>query len=280
MQESDKKINVLFLCTGNSCRSQMAEGWTRAIHGDTIEAHSAGVETHGLNPSAVKVMREAGVDISGHTSQHIDEFKDVDLDVVVTVCGHAHESCPVFAGKTRVVHVGFDDPPKLAADVEGEEAKLECYRNVRDDIRSYVLNFLEGLVLESMATSLKIYDPALCCSSGVCGPSVDDKMVALAGFLKGLDDSQVKVERYNLAQQPAAYVDNPAVAATLKDKDKGTDALPLFYVDDELVWSGSYPSVDKLAELLNMDATGSEESGSCCGSGGGCGGGEGEGCCA
>jgi arsenate reductase len=277
MQESDKKISVLFLCTGNSCRSQMAEGWTRAIHGDTIEAHSAGVETHGLNPSAVKVMAEAGVDISGHTSQHIDEFKDIDLDVVVTVCGHAHENCPVFPGKTRVVHVGFDDPPKMAAEVETEEEKLECYRNVRDDIRSYVLNLLDGLVSESKTTSLKIYDPALCCSSGVCGPSVDDKMVALAGFLKGLETSQVKVERYNLAQQPAAYVENQDVAVTLKDK--GTDALPLFYVDGELVWSGSYPPVDKLAGLLNMDVTGSEESGSCCGSGGGCGSGSGGGCC-
>lgn len=277
MQKSDQKIKVLFLCTGNSCRSQMAEGWTRAIHGDAIEAYSAGVETHGLNPSAVKVMAEAGVDISGHTSQHIDEFKDVDLDVVVTVCGHAHENCPVFPGKTRVVHVGFDDPPKLAADVEGEEAKLECYRHVRDDIRSYVLNLLEGLVAESVTTSLKIYDPALCCSSGVCGPSVDDKLVALAGFLKGLETSQVEVERYNLAQQPAAYVDNPAVAATLKDK--GTDALPLFYVEDELVWSGSYPTVEKLAELLNIDASASSDAGSCCGSGGGCGSGSGGGCC-
>jgi arsenate reductase len=276
MQESDQKIKVLFLCTGNSCRSQMAEGWTRAIHGDAIEAYSAGVETHGLNPSAVKVMAEAGVDISGHTSQHIDEFKDVGLDMVVTVCAHAHESCPVFPGKTRVVHAGFDDPPKMAAEVEGEEEKLECYRTVRDEIRSYVLNLLAGLVLESVATTVKIYDPALCCSSGVCGPSVDDRLVALSGFLKGLDTSQFKVERYNLAQQPGAYVDNQDVAATLKDK--GTDALPLFYVDDELVWSGSYPSVDKLAELLNMDASASSDSGSCCGSSGGCGSGSG-GCC-
>ena len=277
MQKSDKKISVLFLCTGNSCRSQMAEGWTRAIHGDAIEVHSAGVETHCLNPSAVKVMAEAGVDISGHTSQHIDECKDVDLDVVVTVCGHAHESCPVFPGKTRVVHVGFDDPPRMAAEVEGEEEKLECYRTVRDEIKSYVINLLGGLVQESLVATLKIYDPALCCSSGVCGPSVDDKLVVLAGFLKGLDASEVKVERYNLAQQPAAYVDNPAVAATLKDR--GTDALPLFYVDDELVWSGSYPSVEKLAELLNMDASASSDSGSCCGSGGGCGSGNSGGCC-
>ena len=274
MQKSDQKIKVLFLCTGNSCRSQMAEGWTRAIHGDMIEAYSAGVETHGLNPLAVKVMAEAGLDISGHTSQHIDEFKDVDLDVVVTVCAHAHESCPVFSGNTRVVHVGFEDPPRMAAEVEGEEAKLACYRNVRDDIKSYVVNFLENLVLESLATTLKIYDPALCCSSGVCGPSVDDKLVALSGFLKGLDTAKFKVERYNLAQQPAAYVDNQDVAATLKDK--GTDALPLFYVDDEQVWSGSYPPVEKLAELLNIEPAGSSDSGSCCGSGGGCGGG---GCC-
>ncbi|MCF7975799.1 MAG: arsenite efflux transporter metallochaperone ArsD [Phycisphaerae bacterium] len=278
MQKSDKKIKVLFLCTGNSCRSQMAEGWTRFLHDDIIEAYSAGVETHGLNQIAVKVMAEAGVDISGYRSKHIDEFKDVDLDVVVTVCGHAHEHCPVFPGRTRVVHVGFEDPPRLAAEVDGEEEKLECYRAVRDEIKSYVLNFLEGLVLESVAATLKIYDPALCCSSGVCGPSVDDRLVALAGFLKGLDASQFKVERYNLAQQPAAYVDNKAVAATLKDK--GTDALPLFYVDDELVWSGSYPPVEKLAELLNIDAVESSDSGSCCGNGGACGGGgDGGGCC-
>jgi arsenate reductase len=271
MQESDQKIKVLFLCTGNSCRSQMAEGWTRAIHGDAIEAYSAGVETHGLNPSAVKVMAEAGVDISGHTSQHIDEFKDVGLDMVVTVCAHAHESCPVFPGKTRVVHVGFDDPPKMAAEVEGEEEKLECYRAVRDEIKSYVLTFLEGLVLESVATTLKIYDAVLCCSSDVCEPSADDPLAALSGFLRSLDTSKFKVQRYDLAQQPGAYVDDAAVAAKLKDK--GTGALPLFYVNDELVWSGSYPSVEKLAELLHTEATGSS---SCCGSGGGCGGG---GCC-
>jgi arsenate reductase len=119
----------------------MAEGWTRFLKGDAIEAHSAGIETHRLNPNAVKVMREAGVDISAHKSQHIDEFKDVKLDYVVTVCGHANESCPVFAGNTKVVHVGFDDPPKLAEQIEGEQGKLDCYRRVRDEIRVFV----EGL---------------------------------------------------------------------------------------------------------------------------------------
>jgi arsenate reductase (thioredoxin) len=143
---TDKKLRVLFLCTGNSCRSQMAQGWARSLKGDCIEAFSAGVETHGLNPNAVKVMAEAGVDISGHTSQHIDEFKDVALDVVVTVCGHAHESCPVFPGSTRVVHVGFDDPPKLAAGAATEEEALQHYRGVRDDIRRFIETLPESVI--------------------------------------------------------------------------------------------------------------------------------------
>ena len=133
-----KKIKLLYLCTGNSCRSQMAEGWTRELRGDEIEVYSAGIETHGLNPNAVKVMAEVGVDISSHKSQHIGEFKDVGLDYVITVCGHAHETCPFFPMGCEVVHVGFDDPPKMAKEVEGEEEKLECYRRVRDQIKEFV----------------------------------------------------------------------------------------------------------------------------------------------
>ncbi len=138
MQKADGKIAVLFLCTGNSCRSQMAEGWTRHLRGDRIAAYSAGIETHGLNPSAVKVMGEAGVDISMHQSQRLDAFKDINFDYVVTVCGHAHENCPVFPGKTKRVHVGFDDPPKLAAALDDPARKLNCYRRVRDQIKAYV----------------------------------------------------------------------------------------------------------------------------------------------
>jgi len=138
-------MNLLYLCTGNSCRSQMAEGWTRHLKGDSINAYSAGVETHGLNPNAVKVMAEAGVDITGHKSQHIDEFKDVKLDVIVTVCNHAHETCPWFPADCKVIHHGFDDPPRiareLAANGAGEEEQLDAYRRVRDDIRQFV----EGL---------------------------------------------------------------------------------------------------------------------------------------
>lgn len=140
-----KKIKVLFLCTGNSCRSQMAEGWARHLKGDVIETCSAGITTHGLNPNAVKVMAEAGVDISGHRSQCVDEFLTSGIDYVVTVCDHASETCPIFSGSAAVVHAGFDDPPKLAEDVEGEEDKLDCYRRVRDEIRAFVETFPQGL---------------------------------------------------------------------------------------------------------------------------------------
>ena len=139
------KLKVLFLCTGNSCRSQMAEGWTRHLKGDCIEPYSAGIETHGLNPHAVQVMAEAGVDISGHKSQHIDEFKDIQLDYVVTICGHANEHCPIFPGKTQVMHVGFDDPPKLAEEAKNEKEALDCYRRVRDEIKHFVQSLPEPL---------------------------------------------------------------------------------------------------------------------------------------
>lgn len=136
------KIKILMLCTGNSCRSQMAEGWTRALKGDVIDVYSAGIETHGLNPNAVKVMAEAGVDISNHTSKNVNTLFAVPLDYVVTVCGHADETCPSFPGKVRKVHVGFDDPPKLAKEIAARggsaEEQLDAYRRVRDEIRKWV----------------------------------------------------------------------------------------------------------------------------------------------
>jgi len=133
-----KKLKVLFLCTGNSCRSQMAEGWAGKLKSDVIEPYSAGIETHGLNPYAVKVMAEAGVDISGQYSKHVDELKNIEFDYVVTVCGHAHDNCPLFTGKAKVIHVGFDDPPKLAKDAKTEEEVLNCYRRVRDEIHKFI----------------------------------------------------------------------------------------------------------------------------------------------
>lgn len=133
-----QKLTVLFLCTGNSCRSQMAEGLCRAIKGDQIEPFSAGIETHGLNPNAVKVMAEIGIDISNHTSKTADDLSGQEFDYVVTVCGHANETCPYFPAKTAVIHQGFDDPPKLAANAKTEEEALTHYRRVRDEIKAYI----------------------------------------------------------------------------------------------------------------------------------------------
>lgn len=132
------KKKILFLCTGNSCRSQMAEGWARHLLADRVEAYSAGVATHGLNPHAVQVMAEAGVDISGHRSKHVDELRDVEFDCVVTVCDNARESCPLFHGRAQVTHHSFDDPPRLAREAKSEEEALGHYRRVRDEIRRFV----------------------------------------------------------------------------------------------------------------------------------------------
>ena len=140
-----KKLKILFLCTGNSCRSQMAEGWARHLKGDYIDAYSAGIETRGLNPLAVKVMAEAGVDISGYRSKNVADLADVPFDYVVTVCGHAQENCPIFPGKANVLHVGFDDPPRLAKTAKTEVAALSHYRRVRDEIKDFVMRLPESL---------------------------------------------------------------------------------------------------------------------------------------
>jgi arsenate reductase len=137
--------SVLFLCTGNSCRSQMAEGFCRALRGDLIEASSAGTEKHGLNPLAVRVMQEAGVDISGQRSKTVEDLGDRMFDWVVTVCSGAAEACPYFPALKGLVHRGFDDPPKLAEGAATEEEALVHYRRVRDEIRDYVLTLPESL---------------------------------------------------------------------------------------------------------------------------------------
>jgi arsenate reductase len=134
----DTRLKILFLCTGNSCRSQMAEGWARRLKGDAMDIWSAGIETHGLNPLAVRVMAEAGVDISRHRPKHVREVMDIPFDYVITVCDSANESCPIFPGKAKRFHVGFDDPPKLAKEAKTEEESLVHYRRVRDEIRQLV----------------------------------------------------------------------------------------------------------------------------------------------
>ncbi len=141
----EQRQSILFLCTGNSCRSQMAEGWAKSLLGERYAIYSAGIEAHGLNPNAVRVMQEAGVDISGQKSQRLEELAEVELDLVVTVCGHADENCPVLPVKCRKLHVPFDDPPALARGTASEEESLECYRRVRDEIHEFVQRLPEVL---------------------------------------------------------------------------------------------------------------------------------------
>ena len=141
MPPADRRPRVLFLCTGNSCRSQMAEGFARALHASSIDACSAGTNPHGLNPLAIRAMREAGVDIAAHTSKRPEDL-GVTFDVVFTVCDAAHESCPVLPG-ARIVHAGFDDPPRLARDAKSDEEALVHYRRVRDEIRAFMTDLPE-----------------------------------------------------------------------------------------------------------------------------------------
>ena len=136
------KKNILFLCTGNSCRSQMAEGWGKNLKGDSYNFYSAGIKKHGLNPKAAQVMREIGIDISEHTSNTIDELSQIKMDYIITVCSDADKNCPHFIGG-KVIHVGFDDPPTLTKDFDDEEKTLNVYRRVRDEIKKMVLDIDE-----------------------------------------------------------------------------------------------------------------------------------------
>lgn len=138
-------LNILFLCTGNSCRSQMAEALAHSIY-PQHKFYSAGIETHGMNPYAVKIIEELGLDMSGHTSKHVDTLKDINFDVVITVCDNANESCPIFMGKTLKLHHSFQDPPKLASNLTDEDKKLDVYRQVRDEIRTYLVDELPDLM--------------------------------------------------------------------------------------------------------------------------------------
>ena len=137
-------MKILFLCTGNSCRSQMAEGWGEKLLAGKADVFSAGTKPGSVDPRAIKVMAEAGVDISGHRSKHASEFKDIAFDLVVTVCDKARESCPVWFGKAKKLHRSFEDPPFLAKEARTEEEALAHYRRVRDEIRDFVAGLLKG----------------------------------------------------------------------------------------------------------------------------------------
>ena len=136
---------ILFICTGNSCRSQMAEGWTRHLKKDLLQPSSAGIEKHGLDPLAIKVMNEVGVDISQQKSKLIDELKDKDFDYVVTICEDANRNCPIFPGKAKRIHHAFDNPPRIAKTLTSQEEILSLYRRVRDEIKEFVSKMPDNL---------------------------------------------------------------------------------------------------------------------------------------
>jgi arsenate reductase len=140
-----EKLKVLFLCTGNSCRSQMAEAWARQLKGDRIDPYSAGVEPKGIDPRAIEAMAEAGVDISGQASKDVVSLGNLEFDYVITLCDNAREACPFFPARTRVMHVGFDDPPRLAASARSEEEAMAHYRRVRDEIKKFVETLPDSL---------------------------------------------------------------------------------------------------------------------------------------
>ena len=144
--EKTVKVRILFLCTGNSCRSQMAEGWARHLKSEEIEAYSAGVSPRGVDPRAVRAMAEVGIGISGQRSKSLDELRGITFDYVITLCDHAHQSCPAFPGRVKVVHVGFEDPPQLAKNARSEEEAMMHYRRIRDEIRAFVERLPQALM--------------------------------------------------------------------------------------------------------------------------------------
>jgi len=140
-----EKKRILYLCTGNSCRSQMAEAWTKRLKGDQFEAYSAGVKPKGVDPRAIKAMAEKGIDISGWKSKDVDAFGNMEFEYVITLCDNAREACPYFPARTKLMHKGFDDPPRLAESAENEEKAMAYYRRVRDEIKAFVETLPVGL---------------------------------------------------------------------------------------------------------------------------------------
>lgn len=132
-------FTILVLCTGNSCRSQIAEGYLRHFAGNKAHVFSAGIETHGLNPGAIRTMAEDGIDISNHTSNHIDEYRHLKVDLILTVCDHAQENCPYFPSEAIRLHCNFPDPAKAVGSKEEIEAE---FRQVRESIKSYTANLI------------------------------------------------------------------------------------------------------------------------------------------
>lgn len=179
---------VLFLCTGNSCRSQMAEGWARSLLAPSIEPFSAGTDPHGMNHLAVRAMKEAGVDISSQSSKHIDSLRGIEFDFIVTVCDSAREACPVVPGAT-MIHERFDDPPRLAREARSDIEALPHYRRVRDQIRSFIQKLPEILTNRKEITMKQ----KSCCSSDCCSPAPTADAVSADGVREKVREGYAKI---------------------------------------------------------------------------------------
>ncbi|MFN7021124.1 MAG: arsenite efflux transporter metallochaperone ArsD [Phycisphaerales bacterium] len=270
MAAADYRPKVLFLCTGNSCRSQMAEGWAKALKSDVIEAFSAGTNPHGTNPLAIRAMAEVGVDISGHASKRPEDL-GIEFDYVVTVCDAANESCPIFPARTRVIHVGFDDPPRLAKGAKNDEEAMPHYRRVRDEVKVFINTLPESLSAQGVQRSkeipmstVKVFDPPMCCSSGVCGTDPDIALSRFAADLQWLQGQGVAVQRFTLSQQPEKFTSEPMILQAVNAG--GTGALPIVMLDDHIIAERQYPSREQLATKLGLMAapsTAAPKSGGC-----------------
>ena len=192
------------------------------------------------------------------------------FDYVVTVCGHANEHCPIFPGKTKMAHVGFEDPPKLTGHLPDGEEKLAVYRRVRDEIRRFVETLPGALTARNRNESMKkleVDDPPMCCSTGLCGPQVDPVLVRFAADVKWLQGQGIQVQRFNLSQNPGAFVENDVVKQALNAK--GESALPLVLVNGLVAGPGALcPERAELAGWLKLRAAETPapaKSGCCCG---------------
>jgi arsenate reductase len=258
-----RKPTILILCTGNSCRSHLAEGILQKALGERYDVQSAGSKPAGyVHPLAIRVMKEIGIDISWHRSKHLDEFLEQPVETVITVCGNADQACPTFPGQANRYHWGFYDPARAEG---AEEEKLIVFRRVRDEIRSVFEAYAAGRrdqarlagASKPAATAspkpqvrLQVYDPAMCCSTGVCGPEVDSALVRFAADLKWLQEQGVTVERFNLAHCPMAFVENEQIKQALTDK--GEAALPMLLTNGQVSSVGRYPDRSELAAWVGL----------------------------
>lgn len=156
MQTEKSKVKILFLCTGNSCRSQMAEAWAKALKSDVIEAYSAGVVPKGIDQKAVKAMAEVGIDISNYKSKDIGALGNITFDYVITLCDHAYQTCPIFPGAKKQVHRSFEDPPRLAQNAKTEEEAMVHYRRIRDEIKAFVETLPSSIEEEKQELFVKL----------------------------------------------------------------------------------------------------------------------------